>query len=315
MELAGRLLGAGALATACLMAVPVGAGAAATLGETAASGITCNTGAQVYTEVQSSSGPGPSYTVPAGGGVITSWSHEAGPDAGQTLKLKIYRPTANPNEHSVVGQSPFETITASALNSFSTRIPVQAGDLLAYTRGPNTIMSCLFVTASAGDAVQDAPGADTADAATTSFSAPSTQLRINIAAVLEPDADGDGYGDESQDHCPSNASTQGVCPLPPQPEPPAPDPPAPDSTPPETAITGHPKQRTKSRTAHFAFSANEPATFACRLDGGELFACASPATLRVKRGRHTLTVAAIDSSENIDATPASFSWKVKKRRR
>jgi hypothetical protein len=32
-----------------------------------------------------------------------------------------------------------------------------------------------------------------------------------VAAVVEPDADGDGFGDETQDQCPTQASTQGAC--------------------------------------------------------------------------------------------------------
>jgi hypothetical protein len=32
-----------------------------------------------------------------------------------------------------------------------------------------------------------------------------------VQATLEPDADGDGFGDETQDRCPSQATTQGAC--------------------------------------------------------------------------------------------------------
>jgi hypothetical protein len=36
-----------------------------------------------------------------------------------------------------------------------------------------------------------------------------------VAAVIEPDSDGDGYGDETQDSCPTDADTQqGACPQP-----------------------------------------------------------------------------------------------------
>ena len=34
----------------------------------------------------------------------------------------------------------------------------------------------------------------------------------DISAVLEPDADHDGFGDETQDQCPTNGTTQGPCP-------------------------------------------------------------------------------------------------------
>lgn len=41
----------------------------------------------------------------------------------------------------------------------------------------------------------------------------STQAanELQVAATIEPDADGDGFGDETQDQCPSQKSTQGAC--------------------------------------------------------------------------------------------------------
>ena len=40
---------------------------------------------------------------------------------------------------------------------------------------------------------------------------PSVQL--DVSAVFELEADNDGFGDETQDLCPTNASTQGPCPA------------------------------------------------------------------------------------------------------
>jgi hypothetical protein len=40
---------------------------------------------------------------------------------------------------------------------------------------------------------------------------------ILAQGTVESDADHDGYGDETQDRCPTNASTQGPCPTPPPP--------------------------------------------------------------------------------------------------
>ena len=42
-----------------------------------------------------------------------------------------------------------------------------------------------------------------------------------VAATIEPDADGDGFGDETQDQCPSQPGTQGQCVSTPPPPPPA----------------------------------------------------------------------------------------------
>ena len=40
---------------------------------------------------------------------------------------------------------------------------------------------------------------------------PEPKAQIPVFATVEPDADGDGYGDETQDQCPTQATTQGAC--------------------------------------------------------------------------------------------------------
>jgi hypothetical protein len=67
----------------------------------------------------------------------------------------------------------------------------------------------------AGDNVLELSGADPAPGETRSaVGAPDPVTLLNVSAVLEPDADGDGFGDETQDQCPTNATTQGPCPTP-----------------------------------------------------------------------------------------------------
>jgi hypothetical protein len=214
---------------AALLLAPGGAQAATVLGQTTGTPFNdnCTTAMNPYTEVQVATGSPPSYTVPAGGGVITSWSHQGGPNETGDLKLKVYRPTMNPAQYTVVGSSQ-QTMAANTLTTTNTQIPVQAGDTLGYTRLVGSVMWCLIQTANAGDMIDDAPSADTADGNTTTFSAPGSNLRINISAVLEPDGDADGLGDESQDNdddndavadvndnCPTQAgpASNGGCPL------------------------------------------------------------------------------------------------------
>ena len=40
---------------------------------------------------------------------------------------------------------------------------------------------------------------------------PTPTARVPVVAVIEPDADGDGYGDETQDKCPQSAAVQIDC--------------------------------------------------------------------------------------------------------
>jgi hypothetical protein len=95
-------------------------------------------------------------------------------------------------------------------------------------------------------------------------------------------------------------------------------PPVVDATPPDTSIDSGPKKKAKRRVARFEFSASEPgATFTCVVDRGAPKPCNSPLTLRVKKKpkRHSFSVAATDTAGNVDASPATFSWKVKAKKK
>jgi hypothetical protein len=84
-----------------------------------------------------------------------------------------------------------------------------------------------------------------------------------------------------------------------------------DVTPPDTTIDSGPSGTTASTQATFAFSASEPATFECRLDGAAWTACTSPAAFSgLAEGTHTFEVRAIDAANNVDGSPATRSWIV-----
>jgi hypothetical protein len=199
------------VALAVLSLPPASASASIILGQTGPSSFGDCSGGSAYTELQFSTAGPPSYTVPAGGGVITSWSHQGGASEAGQLKLKMYRVVTSPTLYTVVGQSSFTSMTPNVLIGGITRIPVQAGDVLGYTRAADSVMTCLINTVASGDVVRDAPGADTPDGMNTTFSSGSGQLRVNMTAVLEPDADHDDFGDETQDGCPTDPATQGGC--------------------------------------------------------------------------------------------------------
>ncbi|MGH2960978.1 MAG: right-handed parallel beta-helix repeat-containing protein [Solirubrobacterales bacterium] len=98
--------------------------------------------------------------------------------------------------------------------------------------------------------------------------------------------------------------------------PPPPPPPGADTNPPDTEITKAPKRKTPKRKARIEFSSDETgSSFACKLDKREFAACTSPFRKKVKRGRHSFQVRAIDDSGNADPTPAVHEWKVKRKRR
>ncbi len=85
-----------------------------------------------------------------------------------------------------------------------------------------------------------------------------------------------------------------------------------DTTLPDTTIATHPNDPTNDATGDFTFTSDDSAaTFECQLDAAAYAACtATYATAALAEGSHTLNVRAKDAVGNVDATPATFSWKV-----
>jgi hypothetical protein len=91
-----------------------------------------------------------------------------------------------------------------------------------------------------------------------------------------------------------------------------------DCTPPETTVSGKSKLKTKKKRARATFtlgSTEAGSSFQCSLDGAAFASCSTPFRVMLRRGAHTLRVRATDSLGNQDATPASLSFKVVKKKR
>ena len=88
--------------------------------------------------------------------------------------------------------------------------------------------------------------------------------------------------------------------------------PAPDTSPPNTTIASGPSGTTTNSFATFTFSATEPSTFLCQLDGnGAAQPCTSPHTyVNLTSGAHTVAIWATDAMGNADPTPATRSWTI-----
>jgi hypothetical protein len=179
------------VAAAALIAVPSSASAATQIGETFPP-----TFAQCGSDntVLQTRSPNSHYAAPFAG-VITSWSFQAGSSVPNTLKLKAARP-AGGDQYRIVGESPPKNPTASMLNTFTdVQIPVQAGDVIGYYSGTQ-VGFCgrsgtgYFFTFRNGD---QPPGT------TEPYGAEDSDFQINFSALLEPDCDSDGFGDETQD--------------------------------------------------------------------------------------------------------------------
>jgi hypothetical protein len=143
-------------------------------------------------------------------GVITKWkfnvvSEAAGATFPQTLKV-LHQ--TGPNVQ-VVGESA-QNVTGGP-NSFDTRIPVQAGDRLALFAPTGTYL--LYCEAPGSKNRVGAFEGPAGIGSSATFIEIDDEARIPASAIVEPDADNDGYGDETQDKCPQSAAAQVACPL------------------------------------------------------------------------------------------------------
>jgi hypothetical protein len=175
--------------TAMVAAVPSPAGAATQIGETFAPPAPPCGGPGTWLQ---SGSPNGQYATPFPG-VITSWSYQAGSAAGQ-LKLKVVR-AVGVDTFFIVGESALETSVPNTVNTYGTQISVAAGDMLGLRL--TQPLGCRRPAASTylmNSTFEDAPPGDTLMTGPT-----SSGFQLDASAFLEPDCDGDGFGDETQD--------------------------------------------------------------------------------------------------------------------
>ncbi|HEY6144803.1 MAG TPA: hypothetical protein VIV13_00905 [Solirubrobacterales bacterium] len=172
-----------------------------------------STGPFMFVSLANGSGNPLPATIPSAG-VITRWSFSIGlpipPEANLFETLKVFRP-AGP-QLLVVGESATERASGGT-QTFSTRIPVQAGDLIgALASVPPSTGTVFCETGNPGDRVGVINGTAPAGS-TVTITEEAPGLQNPVVVFVEPDADNDGYGDETQDACPQNAALQTPCPV------------------------------------------------------------------------------------------------------
>jgi hypothetical protein len=248
-----------------------------------------------YSFIGNTVSSGPSYVVPAPGGVITEWRHEATGAAGERAALRVFVRSPASSDFIVLAESESEEVAPPGLNRFPTRLPAPTGSQIGLRTA--TSMWCGHATDAGDSYFSETPPRPVG--ALQSAAAQFSGLRLNVAAVVEPDADRDLFGDETQDGCPTVATVQTDCVAP------------------QTTLTRKPRKRWRKRRARFEFVASEPgSTFECRLDSGPPTSCTSPfAIARLKRRQHAFEVTAIDALGNRDPAPAQSRFTVLARKR
>ena len=164
------------------------------------------TSAGTFVQFANAANPLP-LTAPAAG-VLTKWGTAIVPyGGGISESLKVLRPTGVPNQFKVVARTALEPVV-SGVNSYDARVPIEAGDRIGVIGSPATLLC-------GGGAPADTFGVFAGDAAvdSTPTFTPGASAQIPLTATIEADADGDGFGDETQDGCPASKDFQDPCPV------------------------------------------------------------------------------------------------------
>lgn len=179
-------------ATLLTMLAAAASADAVTLGNTAApAGATpfiCTGFSSTVELIQTGTDSAYDFVVPAGGGVITSWSfNTSGATAGTPIGLVVV--SQSDGGYTVVG-SDIETVPASAPSiqtyTLSSPIQVQAGDLIGEVLEPTSTATCYWQggAVTAADTVAGATGTPTAGTALTTVVAPSPGFVANMSVNL-----------------------------------------------------------------------------------------------------------------------------------
>src|SRR6185312_11054602 len=149
-------------------------------------------------------------------GVITKFRIKAlGDGAPATATFRLANITVDPSGDSAIATSagtgptvpiPQDTSGDAPITEVGARLPVTAGMHLAVDGSPN--LEAMHISDGnkwtylfAPPLVDGAGGRGSTE----------VSEELLVAAVIEPDADHDGFGDETQDQCPTQATTQGPC--------------------------------------------------------------------------------------------------------
>jgi hypothetical protein len=140
-------------------------------------------------------------------GILTKWKIEVaapGPPKAAPITLKTLRVTG-PKSVLITGEASGSIVAGS--NAFDARIPIQAGDHLGLFGSELTPICTTADENKVGIFIPTTPPGSSSE-----YGEGNAELRIPVTGTIEPDADNDGFGDETQDGCPQSGSVQAACP-------------------------------------------------------------------------------------------------------
>jgi hypothetical protein len=147
--------------------------------------------------------------------VLTSWRfHSSGDPAAGAVRLKIFSYIGNGSDtdlaFKVLAESSLKTLEPDTAYDFKERIPVDQGDLLGLTAVDDAEVG-ITVPGTPQNRLAQFGGGDIPPGQTGTATIAWPDLRPSVVATVESDADGDGFGDDSQDKCPGVPTAQAGC--------------------------------------------------------------------------------------------------------
>jgi hypothetical protein len=166
-------------------------------------------------------------------GVVVRWRILSGTPTIDTVAAKVRLRILRGNAGAGGGTSAFNALSPG-LQTFPARLPIQAGDRLGLdsrtTNKEDGEAGLPILHTEPAIGVSERFSADFLEGIDEPSNGTENNSELLLNADIEPDADGDGYGDETQDRCATNAALHTSCPV------------AGDTTPPTTKLTYKPRQ-------------------------------------------------------------------------
>ncbi len=178
---------AGVAAAALVALAPASpAAAAVTIGQLAPGTGASTCSGSAFDRTQPTVTSGSPYVVPqmppASALVIASWSHNAGPGAGQTMTMKVFRKASDPATYTAVGHDGPRPLVESTINTFPASVPVQPGDVLGVNNLSPAPNRCTFEVLGGSYLFRNGNLADGQQGAFDT----SPDDRVNVSAVVAP---------------------------------------------------------------------------------------------------------------------------------
>jgi hypothetical protein len=162
-------------------------------------------------------------------GVVVNWTVRSGPATPDTTRVRLRPRTLRGEVGGAAGTMVDLPLGAPGLHTFAERMPIKVGEGIGVT--------ALVTNQNNGSAgapiLRFEPGIGTVSRFETALPEGSTTFlneqsdsELMLNAQIEPDADHDGFGDETQDRCPTDPLLQGPCRQP-----------GPERQPPQTKVT------------------------------------------------------------------------------